>query len=313
MTASDRAGRLFRTTVAAAGAGLRVDVYLADEVGLANRSQLRGRLQKLQVNGAAAKLSRRLQQGDLVEAELAPPPPSRATAEPIPLVVIYEDDDVLVVDKPSGMAVHPGSGRHSGTLVNALLHHVGSLGERFDEPLRPGIVHRLDMDTSGVMIVAKHPRAHADLADQFRRRTVRKTYLAWVLGRPVPPIGRIDTHLARDPRHPLRFRVSSGAAPRARRAVTRYRLRATLSERSLLLLRPLTGRTHQLRVHCSWRGLPIAGDPLYGSPQSRSAAPRLMLHARHLRIRLPGQAEPTLFSSPPPEPFPTWRAAAEVT
>ena len=231
----------------------------------------------------------------------------------MPLDIIYESDDVIVVNKPSGMAVHPGAGRYTGTLVNALLHHVASLGERFDEqPLRPGVVHRLDMDTSGVIIVAKHARAHAGLAAQFRQRTVRKTYIAWALGRPTPTVGRIDNYLARDPRHPLRFRVAGPDAPRARRAVTRYRLRAVWEQRSLLMLRPLTGRTHQLRVHCSSRGYPLAGDPLYGTLESRAAAPRLMLHARHLRIRLPGEVEPTLFSAPAPDPFPTWRAAADA-
>ena len=293
-------------------AGARVDTYLAGEAGIASRSQLRGRLQRLHINGVTAKLSHRLQSGDLIEAELAAPPPSRAGSEPIPLQVIYEDDNALVVDKPSGMAVHPGSGRYSGTLVNALLHHIASLGERFNDPLRPGIVHRLDMDTSGVMIVAKHPQAHAELAEQFRRRAVYKTYLAWVVGRPAPVIGRIDTYLARDPRHPLRHRVVGAGATRARRAVTRYRLWAVLGDRSLLLLRPHTGRTHQLRVHCNARGFPIAGDLLYGSPQSRRAAPRLMLHSRHLRIRLPGNVEPTVFSAPPPDPFPVWRAVAEL-
>ena len=239
-TDDGEAADVLRLEIGPDAAGERLDKALSSLAeGLS-----RARLQALMAQGAVTRdglvltdASARAQAGTY---EVAIPPPAPAEPEPqdIPLAILFEDAHLIVVDKPAGMAVHPAPGTPDGTLVNALLHHVGSLGERFDEPLRPGIVHRLDMDTSGVMIVAKHPRAHADLADQFRRRTVRKTYLAWVLGRPVPPIGRIDTHLARDPRHPLRFRVSSGAAPRARRAVTRYRLRATLSERSLLLLRP---------------------------------------------------------------------------
>jgi 23S rRNA pseudouridine1911/1915/1917 synthase len=246
------------------------------------------------------------------------------------LSVLFENDDVVVVDKPAGMVVHPSSGHYTGTLVNALLYHVGSLRQEFagfepqgaagaSEHPRPGIVHRLDKDTSGVLITAKHPAAHAFLSEQFRARTVRKTYLAWVAGVPAPPLGKVDTLLGRDPRHPVQFRVVPDATGRrARRAVTHFRVRATLPASghrattvALLVLRPITGRTHQLRIHCRWLGHPVLGDTLYGTNLARALAPRLMLHARRLRICLPGEAEQRLFTAPPPVPFPDWRRRAQ--
>lgn len=285
--------------VDASGAGERADRYLGRRVGVASRSQLQMRLAALQVNDRAVKPSARLNVGDRVMVLLRPAPAMVALPEPISLAVLYEDDDVVVVDKPSGMVVHPGSGNHGGTLVNALLHRYGDFGVCFPDSARPGIVHRLDKDTSGVIVVARHAAAHADLARQFSERTVGKLYLAWVAGRPVPAVGRIATRLRRDPKNPLRVRVG---VETGKTAVTRYRVRRTAGDASLLALRPITGRTHQLRVHMRWLGHPILGDPLYAG-RARGSAPRLLLHAWRLAIVLPGGGRRTVFEAPLPTGF----------
>lgn len=281
------------------GAGLRADRFLSDRVNIASRSQLRQRLAGLRVNGHAAKPSARLGNGDRVEAVLTPPRPRHAEPAPIPLRILFEDRNVVVVDKPSGMVVHPGDGNRGGTLVNALLYRYPELADRFPDSLRPGIVHRLDKDTSGVIIVARHAAAHACLAAQFSARRVRKIYHAWVAGHPLPATGRIATRLQRDPRDPLRFRVSDS---RGKAAVTRYRVLARRADAALVALRPVTGRTHQLRVHVRWLGHPILGDPLYAG-RARGTAPRLLLHARRLTVTLPAAATASTFEAPLPPDF----------
>jgi 23S rRNA pseudouridine1911/1915/1917 synthase len=280
------------------GAGERADRYLGRSVGVASRSQLQTRLEELLVNGRTVKPSARLDVGDRITVVLRPAPAMVALPEPLPLDVLFEDDDVVVIDKPSGMVVHPGSGNRSGTLVNALLDRYRDFGARFPESPRPGIVHRLDKDTSGVIVVAKHAAAHAQLALQFSERTVGKLYTAWVAGRPVPAVGRIATRLRRDPRNPLRIQVSETG----KRAVTRYRVRKTVDAASLLALRPITGRTHQLRVHLRWLGHPILGDPLYAG-RAKGSAPRLLLHAHRLAIVLPGSGRRMVFEAPLPAGF----------
>ena len=281
------------------GAGERADRYLGRRVGVSSRSQFRMRLAELRVNDRMAKPSARLNCGDQVAVVLRPAPVVVAMPEPLSLDVLYEDGDVVVIDKPSGMVVHPGSGNRGGTLVNALLHRYRDFGARFPGSPRPGIVHRLDKDTSGVIVVAKHAAAHAHLARQFSERRVGKLYLAWVAGRPVPAAGRIATRLRRDPRNPLRVRVSGEAG---KLAVTRYRVRTTAGDASLMALRPLTGRTHQLRAHMRWLGHPILGDPLYAG-RAKGSAPRLLLHACRLAIVLPGGTARTVFEAPAPPRF----------
>ena len=285
--------------VEADGAGQRADRYLGVRSGLPSRSQFQQRLAGLKVNGRAAKPSTRLEQGDRIEAALMPPPASAVLPEPVPLEVLYEDTEVVVLNKPCGMVVHPGSGNRGGTLVNGLLHRYRDLARQFPDSSRPGIVHRLDKDTSGVIIVARSSAAHARLARQFAERRVDKIYFAWVAGRPTPAAGRISTYLRRDPRNPLRVRVSQD---RGKAAVTRYQVRRSLAGASLVALRPVTGRTHQLRVHLRWLGHPILGDPLYAG-RARGSAPRLLLHARRLSIRLPGTREPHTFTAPWPPDF----------
>ena len=285
--------------VEADGAGLRADRYLSARAGLASRSQLHQRLARLTVNGRDAKPSTRLGAGDRVEVALTPLRASSVLPQPLPLDVLYEDDDVAVLNKPSGMVVHPGSGNCGGTLVNGLLHRYRDLGQQFPDSPRPGIVHRLDKDTSGVIIVARHAAAYAQLAQQFSERRVTKLYYAWVAGCPTPAAGRITTCLRRDPRNPVRVRVSR---EQGKVAVTRYRVRESRAGVSLVALRPVTGRTHQLRVHLRWLGHPILGDPLYAG-RARGTAPRLLLHALRLVIRIPAAAQPRAFTAPLPAGF----------
>ena len=210
-----------------------------------------------------------------------------------------------MIDKPQGLVVHPGSGNRSGTLVNAVLFHSRQLAEGFPpEDPRPGIVHRLDKETSGVIIVAKSPAAHHFLAGQFQERTVRKRYIAVVQGRLPSDNGRIETRLARDPRDRKRFAcVLSGG----KLAVTRYRVLRTFAAGrdvyTYVLLAPRTGRTHQLRLHMRHVGCPILGDSLYGRHDARFPGASLSLHARSLAIRLPGENTTRMFSAPVPPRF----------
>ena len=299
MSGADPALTTVHLVVDGSGAGERADRYLGQRVGVTSRSQLQLRLAELRVNDRSAKPSTRLNCGDQVVVLLRPAPAMVALPEPLPLDVLYEDDDVVVIDKPSGMVVHPGSGNRGGTLVNGLMYRYRDLSARFPGTPRPGIVHRLDKDTSGVMVVARHAAAHAWLARQFGERSVGKKYLAWVAGRPVPAAGRIATRLRRDARNPLRVRVSGATG---KLAVTRYRTCESTGEASLMALLPVTGRTHQLRVHMRWLGHPILGDPLYAG-RAKGAAARLLLHAHRLAIVLPGGTARTVFEAPLPPGF----------
>ena len=285
--------------------GIRLDVFIAERLGLFTRSQARSRVVSLEVNGAPARMGRRLKLGDVVLLSYADPPASDLTPEELPLSILFENDDVVVIDKPQGLVVHPGSGNRSGTLVNAVLFHSRQLAAGFPagDP-RPGIVHRLDKETSGVIIVAKSSEAHHFLAAQFQDRTVRKRYVAVVQGRMPGESGRIETRLARDPRDRKRFTtVLSGG----RLAITRYRVLRTFTAGkdvyTYVLLAPGTGRTHQLRVHMRHLGCPILGDSLYGRRDARFPGATLLLHARSLALRLPGEAAPRMFSAPVPGRF----------
>jgi len=285
--------------------GIRLDVFITERLGLFTRSQARSRVVSLAVNGAPARMGRKLKLGDVVLLSYADPPASDLTPENMPLAVLFENDDVIVIDKPQGLVVHPGSGNRSGTLVNAVLFHFRQLAAGFPpgDP-RPGIVHRLDKETSGVIIVAKSSAAHHFLAAQFQDRTARKRYVAVVQGRMPSENGRIETRLARDPRNRKRFTcVLSGG----RQAVTRYRVLRTFAAGrdvyTYVLLAPRTGRTHQLRVHMRHVGCPILGDSLYGRHDARFPDALLLLHARSLAIRLPGDAQPRTFSAPVPLRF----------
>jgi 23S rRNA pseudouridine1911/1915/1917 synthase len=220
--------------------------------------------------------------------------------EDIPLTVLYEDPRVIVINKAQGMVVHPGAGNYRGTLANALLYRRLNLP---GDPCRPGIVHRLDKDTSGVMICAWDEESHAFLSEQFKARKVRKHYAAIIRGTPREPCGKIETLLCRYSRDRKRFAVSNTAVGRGKNALTFYRIIRSWGAYSLAALRPRTGRTHQLRVHMAYLGHPIVGDPLYGSRDPLFPQATLMLHAVSLKITLPGEDDPRLFKAPLPERF----------
>jgi 23S rRNA pseudouridine1911/1915/1917 synthase len=279
--------------------GTRVDSYIADTLRLFSRSQARKRVVRLSLNGKPAKLARRVAPGDLLRVEYREAPVVELLPEPIPLAVIYEDPNVVVVDKPAGLVVHPAAGNPSGTLVNALLYHCSRLSGEFPgEEARPGVVHRLDKGTSGVIITAKNIASREFLARQFRLRRVGKQYIAIVQGEPPGETGRIESRLVRDRRNRKRFRSLAGGL-RGKQAVTLYRVLRRKAGHCLLSLRPRTGRTHQLRVHLSSLGCPIVGDSLYGS-RVRGA---MMLHAYRLRLRLPGSPAAVTFRSALPGRF----------
>ena len=284
----------------------RIDAYIADVLKLFSRSQVKRRVTVLRVNGSNAKVSKHLLPGDRLEITYGEDREPQLEPEEIELSILYEDRNVLVIDKEQGMVVHPAGGNWNGTLVNALLWHCAGLSNGFAaDEARPGIVHRLDKDTSGVIIAAKDAQTREYLSEQFRRRTVMKRYLAIVEGSLPAGQGRIDTWIARDPHHRKRFtcllpgtKVSQG-----RRALTFYRELKRIDGFTLVSLRPRTGRTHQLRVHMAHLGCPIVGDRLYGwKARGRGPWP-LMLHAHRLRIVLPGEQQPRTFEAPVPARF----------
>ncbi|MDR1398892.1 MAG: RluA family pseudouridine synthase [Treponema sp.] len=283
---------------------LRLDRYVAENLGVLSRSQLKSRCIEAKVNGKVVKLSRLLKGGDLLELNWSESEPLDLIPENLPLSILYEDANVVLVNKEQGMVVHPGAGNRRGTLANALLFRRFCLnGEVSSQNLsspewRLGIVHRLDKDTSGVMIAAYNNEALAFLVEQFKKRQARKTYIAIVQGTPKEASGRIETCITRDPRDRKRFTVS---ANKGKLALTSYRVLRSWGGYSLVLLYPRTGRTHQLRVHLLHLGHPILGDPIYGARTARNAT--LMLHAKSLKILLPGGTEPQTFRSPLPPRF----------
>jgi len=291
-----------RFVVGEAEAGRRVDVALA---ALADtpRSQVRRWIDdaRVRVNGAVAAASRRVQAGDAIEARPPAPLPPPLAPEAIPLSVLHEDAWLVVVDKPADLVVHPSPGHASGTLVNALLHHCGALAE-VGGVLRPGIVHRLDRGTSGVLVVAKDDATHRGLAEQFHDHTILRIYQALVRGLPSEDGGRVDLPVGRHPRDRKRMSVRRSGG---REAHTAWRVlrRFPASARSWLEVRPETGRTHQIRVHLAAAGLPLAGDPVYGRRGRARPEPglaRAALHARVLGFRHPQTGETLRFEAPLP-------------
>ncbi len=296
-------------------AGERLDRWLATHLPDYSRSQIQRWIREGQVlvDGTPAKPSHRVEPGETVMVHVPPPEETSLQAEAIPLRIVYEDADLLVIDKPAGMVVHPAPGHSRGTLVHAVLHHCPDIqgvgGER-----RPGIVHRLDKDTSGLILVAKNDPAHRYLQRQFAERKVYKEYLALVEGRLDPPSGRIVAPIGRHPVHRQRMAVLPPdpltGEIRGREAVTEYYSLAVYRGRTVTghvmpftLVRavPHTGRTHQIRVHLAWLKHPIVGDPLYGPRQPRLPVPRLFLHAHRLRLRLPSGEEREFVSPLPPD------------
>jgi 23S rRNA pseudouridine1911/1915/1917 synthase len=266
--------------------GLRLDRYVAEYLRLLSRSQIKAKNLTARINGKNAKISRPVKCGDFLELSWAEAEPTNLIPEDLPLDVIYEDARVVVINKAQGMVVHPGAGNRRGTLANALLARRldrGLAGEGF----RPGIVHRLDKDTSGVIIAAYDDEALAFISDQFKARKVKKIYAALVAGIPRQKEGLIETLICRDSRDRKKFTVSFDKGKAAR---TGYRIIRSWDGFSLLALKPGTGRTHQLRVHLRHLGCPILGDPLYGKPDSRFPRATLMLHAKSLSLVIPADS-----------------------
>lgn len=288
-------------------AGSRLDAYLASQI----EGWSRARLQKLiesediLVNGKPSKPSYKLREHDEIEVDLIAPPADRFTPENIPLDIVYEDETLVVVNKPAGLVVHPAAGVPTGTLANALAYHFQTLPE---QGVRPGIVHRLDRDTSGLLVVAKTEAALEDLSDQFRDRTVYKSYLALVHGRVQSASGRIDQPLARDPSNRTRMAVVRGG----RNALTLYRVRRSFERFTLLGVELKTGRTHQIRVHLAWIKHPVVGDETYGGGRDNTILDvrlrarvrnlkRHFLHAEQLGFKHPVTKEFVKFEAPLPE------------
>jgi 23S rRNA pseudouridine1911/1915/1917 synthase len=288
--------------------GERIDRYLAQQRPDLSRSYARKLIDDglVMVNEQPVKASYRVRQGDAVTLHLPAPEPVLARPEPIPLTIIYEDADVLVIDKPAGLVVHPAPGHATGTLVNAILAHVPAMLTTTTNATRPGIVHRLDKDTSGLLIVAKHDAALRFLSHQFKERTTEKVYVALVHGHLVPALGKIDAPIGRDPRHRQRMAVVADG----RQAQTSYRVLRYLDGFTLLEAMPHTGRTHQIRVHLASIGHPVAGDPVYGPRRSVLGLSRQFLHAARLRLHLPS-GELREFASPLPPDLATVLAAME--
>ncbi len=289
---------------------MRLDQYLTLELPGQSRSHIQGwiRAGQVRVNAMREKSGYLVRPGDTITLEAAAAPgPEAPMPEDLPLVVLYQDDFIAVVDKPAGMACHAGAGVRSGTLVNALLHRLGPV--ETGDPARPGIVHRIDKPTSGLLVVARDPASHRGLARQFKERQVRKEYLALVHGTPSPASGTVDKALGRDPTD--RKKISTRAR-RTRSATTHYQVLETYGPLSLVSLRIETGRTHQIRVHMASLGHPVLGDLLYGRGRDRNLPAllrglvdlpgRIFLHAHRLAFHHPRTGEPLSFVAPlPPE------------
>jgi len=308
---------IYELVVAEVEAGERLDRFLvARDLPLASRSQIKRLIERglCRVNEAAARPAKKLRAGDRVALEVPPPAPGEALPESIPLTVLYEDDALIVVDKPAGMVVHPAAGHSSGTLVNALLGHCRSLSG-VGGTLRPGIVHRLDKLTSGVMVASKTDAAHLHLSEQFARHTVERRYLALVSGRLTGAEGTFETLHGRHPTDRKRF---TSRARSGRRAVTHWRVVRELRGATLVEARLETGRTHQVRVHFADAGHGVLGDPMYGrppaDPAARAAAQRIgrqALHAQVLGFDHPGTGQRLRYASPMPPDMQRLVAALE--
>ncbi len=281
--------------------GMRLDRYLCDVEDLFPRSQLKQRNPQFILNGREAKASSKVFTGDEVSLICEDREDPSFEAEEVGLDILYEDERVIVLNKPQGMVVHPAAGNWHGTLMQGLLYHCREMGDRFgEEKERPGIVHRLDKETSGVIIAAKDPEAQQFLAAQFAERSCEKSYIALVKGALEKSSGRLESMIVRDPHNRKRFTWHD---TKGKHSITEFRRLRRGEAASLVEFHLLTGRTHQIRVHALMMGHPIVGDPVYSrrSPMSDDAG--MMLHAKKLTILLPGDNLPRTFTAPLPERF----------
>jgi 23S rRNA pseudouridine1911/1915/1917 synthase len=281
--------------------GERLDKFLVERLPEFSRSRLQGLISDgfVDVDGRPAKKAGKVvENGQRVLVRIPPPAPGGLIPEDIPLDVVFENEDLLIVNKPAGMVVHPAAGHASGTLVNAVLGYDPDM-EGIGGEERPGLVHRLDKDTSGLIVLAKNDEAHRWLQEQFRLRKVEKTYLALVDGKPPTPGGRVEAAVGRDPRN--RKKMAILPANKGREAISEYKTIESFKEHTLLEFRPLTGRTHQIRLHCAFLKCPIVGDEVYGRKNSSLKIRRHFLHAYRLKITLPGEKQPRTFEAGLPE------------
>lgn len=284
----------------AADGKIRLDVFLASRLPQLSRSRVQTLIRDgcVRVNGETIrKAGLILSLCAHIEVHIPLSQPSRLTAEAIPLDIVFENAELLVVNKPAGMVVHPAPGHESGTLVHAVLGYAEDLGGIGGEE-RPGIVHRLDKDTSGLLLIAKTEQAQRRLQEQFKNRQVEKTYWALVDGAPPTPAGRVEATIGRDPVHRQKMAIVS--ISRGRMAVSEYRTLERFPQHTLLEVRPLTGRTHQIRLHLAFLGCPVAGDMVYGRRKRTIPLERHFLHAIRLKIILPGETQLRLFEAPLP-------------
>jgi 23S rRNA pseudouridine1911/1915/1917 synthase len=279
----------------------RLDKFLVICLPELSRARLQGLIQDgfVAVDGTPArKNGQMVERGSTVQVRLPPPIPTTLEPEAIPLDIVYENEDLMVVNKPAGMVVHPGAGHDRGTLVHAALAHSPDMSGIGGEG-RPGVVHRLDKDTSGLILLAKTDAAHHWLQEQFSSRKVEKVYLALVEGQPPTPTGRIEAAIGRDAHQ--RKQMAVVAASKGREAVSEYRTLEAFPHYTLLEVHPITGRTHQIRLHLDFLGCPIVGDTVYGRRKASLPIQRHFLHAARLTIRLPGEDAPRTFEAPLPD------------
>lgn len=269
--------------------GDRLDKFLVEHLPEFSRSRLQGLIKDGFVTVdqvAATKAGFSLTPGQMIRVRIPPPVPTDLIPEEIPLDIVYEDENVMIVNKPAGMVVHPSAGHSTGTLVHAALAHAPEM-EGIGGEQRPGVVHRLDKDTSGIILLAKNDKTHHWLQDQFRLRKVQKTYLALVDGHPPTPEGRIEASIGRDSSH--RKRMAILPEGKGRNSISEYRTVKEYPKHTLLEVHPLTGRTHQIRIHLAFIGCPIVGDTLYGRKHSSIPTKRHFLHAEKVKVTLLGE------------------------
>jgi 23S rRNA pseudouridine1911/1915/1917 synthase len=278
----------------------RLDKYLVTCLPEFSRARLQGLITDgfVDINGTPAKKGgQMLGGGEKITVTILPTQSVGLVGEDIPLDVIFENDELLVINKPAGMVVHPAAGHQTGTLVNAVLGYEPDM-EGIGGEERPGVVHRLDKDTSGLIVMAKNERAHRWLQDQFRLRKVEKIYLALVDGKPPTPTGRVEAPVGRDPNQRKKMAVTTLA--KGREAISEYKTLESFLRHTLLEFHPQTGRTHQIRLHCAFLGCPIVADGIYGHKKPSLPLHRHFLHAFRLKITLPGEKQPRSFEAPMP-------------
>lgn len=278
----------------------RLDRFLAAQLPQHSRARLQNLIRDghAKVNGRIiTKTGHQLEGGEQIELFVPPAVPTGLIPENIPLDIVFENKDVIIVNKPAGLVVHPAAGHAQGTLIHAVLAHAPEI-EGVGGELRPGLVHRLDKDTSGLIVLAKNERAQRFLQDQFQSREVKKTYIALVEGHPPSASGRVDATIGRDPRE--RKRMAVVAAAKGRNALSEYKTLEKFSEHTLLEVSPHTGRTHQIRVHLAFIGCPVAGDKVYGHRKTDLPLKRHFLHAAKLSLLLPGDKQVSNFEAPLP-------------